>query len=119
MRRPSHALSVVVTDIPHLTAADFTALEDVIDDYLGGSFSEAYDVLMEAQGNGNANGSDIADLADDIAAFQAAQDAADGCARSRSPPSAWRSRRSAAAASSRKLGTPRETLPDKYCKLLT
>ena len=71
----SHALSVVVTDIPHLTAADFTALEDVIDDYLGGSFSEAYDVLMEAHGNGTGLGSDISDLADDLAAFQAAQDA--------------------------------------------
>jgi hypothetical protein len=71
----SHALSVVVTDIAHLTAADFTALEDVIDDYLGGSFSEAYDVLMEAQGNGGGAGSDISDLADDLAAFQAAQDA--------------------------------------------
>ena len=71
----SHALSVVVTDIAHLTAADFTALEDVIDDYLGGSFSEAYDVLMEAQGNGGSAGSDISDLADDLAAFQAAQDA--------------------------------------------
>jgi len=70
----SHALSVVVTDIPHLTAADFTALEDVIDDYLGGSYSEAYDVLMEVQGNAG-NGSDRSDLADDLAAFQAAQDA--------------------------------------------
>jgi len=71
----SHALSVIVTDIAHLTAADFTAMEDVIDDYLGGSFSEAYDVLMEAHGNGGGAGSDISDLADDLAAFQAAQDA--------------------------------------------
>jgi hypothetical protein len=72
----SHALSVVVTDIAHLTAANFTALEDVIDDYLGGSFSEAYDVLMEVHGNAaGGSGSDISDLADDLAAFQAAQDA--------------------------------------------
>jgi len=72
----SHALSVIVTDIAHLTAADFTAMEDVIDDYLGGSFSEAMDVLMEAQGNaGTTAGSDISDLKDDLTAFQAAQDA--------------------------------------------
>ena len=64
----SHALSVIQTDIAHITAADFTALEDVIDDYLGGSFSEAMDVLMEASGNtlsataGNTAGSNISDL---------------------------------------------------------
>ena len=72
----SHALSVIQTDIAHLTAANFTAMEDVIDDYLGGSFSEAMDVLMEVHGNAaGGNGSDISDLADDLAAFQAAQDA--------------------------------------------
>ena len=72
----SHALSVIQNDIAHITAADFTAMEDVIDDYLGGSFSEAYDVLMEVHGNAAGGaGSDISDLADDLAAFQAAQDA--------------------------------------------
>ena len=63
-----------------LSVAAGSAVEDVIDDYLGGSFSEAADVLMEVLGNGGANGgavtgSDRADLADDLAAFQAAQDA--------------------------------------------
>ena len=72
----SAALSVINDDIAHITAADFTAMEDVIDDYFGGSFSEAYDVLMEVHGNAEgSNGSDISDLADDLAAFQAAQDA--------------------------------------------
>jgi len=63
-----------------LSVAAGSAVEDVIDDYLGGSFSEAADVLMEVLGNGGANGaavtgSDRADLADDLVAFQAAQDA--------------------------------------------
>ena len=55
--------------------------EDVIDDYLGGSFSEAADVLQEVLGNGtagtgaNTTGSDRADLQDDLVASQAAQDA--------------------------------------------
>jgi len=63
-----------------LSVAAGSAVEDVIDDYLGGSFSEAADVLQEVLGNGGANGaavsgSDRADLADDLVAFQAAQDA--------------------------------------------
>jgi hypothetical protein len=71
----SHALSVVQTDIAHLTAADFTALEDIVDDYLGGSFSNAYDVMIEASGNTTVLGSNESDLAADLAAFAAAQDA--------------------------------------------
>ena len=63
-----------------LSVAAGSAVEDVIDDYLGGSYSEAADVLQEVLGNGGANGaavtgSDRADLADDLVAFQAAQDA--------------------------------------------
>lgn len=71
----SHALSVVQTDIAHLTAADFTALEDIVDDYLGGSFSNAYDVMLEAASDTGTHGSNEADLAADLAAFAAAQDA--------------------------------------------
>ena len=71
----SHALSVVQTDIAHLTAANFTALEDIVDDYLGGSFSNAYDVMIEAHGNAAVHGSNESDLAADLAAFAAAQDA--------------------------------------------
>jgi hypothetical protein len=64
-----------------LSVAAGSAVEDVIDDYFGGSWSEAMDVLMEALGNGGTNGtaslsgSDRADLNDDLVAFQAAQDA--------------------------------------------
>jgi len=63
-----------------LSVAAGSAVEDVIDDYLGGSFSEAADVLQEILGNGSGNGanvsgSDRADVADDLVAFQAAQDA--------------------------------------------
>ena len=60
-----------------IAAGGNSAVEDLVDDYLGGSFSEAMDVLMEQNGNGNAFGSDAADLAADLAAFQAAQDAGD------------------------------------------
>ena len=64
-----------------VTAADLSglsAVEDVIDDFLGGSHSEAFDVMGEVAGNGvTPNGSAAADLADDLAAFQASQDAGD------------------------------------------
>jgi hypothetical protein len=52
-----------------------SAMEDLIDDYLGGSHSEAMDVLMEQLGNGTNAGSNASDLAADLAAFAAAQDA--------------------------------------------
>jgi hypothetical protein len=64
-----------------LSVAAGSAVEDVVDDYLGGSFSEALDVMQEVLGNGTAGsgaaptGSDNADLQDDLVAFQAAQDA--------------------------------------------
>ena len=61
--------------VTHLTAADFTALEDIVDDYFGGSYSEAYDVIEEVRGNTTMNGSDPADLAADLKAFADAQDA--------------------------------------------
>ena len=57
-----------------VTADNHSAAEDIIDDYLGGSHSEAMDVLMENRAN-TGTGSDASDLADDLAAFQASQDA--------------------------------------------
>jgi len=59
--------------------SDWSATEDVIDDYFGGSFSEAADVIGEVMGNGATDaavtGSAATDLAADMAAFTAAQDA--------------------------------------------
>ncbi len=53
-----------------------SAVEDVIDDFLGGSHSEAMDVFVEIQGNGaTPAGSDSSDLAADLQAFADAQDA--------------------------------------------
>ena len=58
------------------TVGGVSAVEDVIDDFLGGSHSEAFDVMNEVKGNGvTPNGSAASDLADDLVAFQAAQDA--------------------------------------------
>ena len=63
---------------PVTTAAHVSAVEDVIDDFLGGSHSEALDVLNEAFLNGiTPNGSASSDLAADVAAFAAAQDGND------------------------------------------
>ena len=59
-------------------AATASAVEDVIDDFLGGSFSEAMDVVSEIHGNGDeptVAGSNSADLTADIKAFADAQDA--------------------------------------------
>ena len=59
-----------------ISNTEFSSVEDVVDDFLGGSFSEAFDVIAEVNGNGTApNGSAEADLRDDLDAFQAAQDA--------------------------------------------
>jgi hypothetical protein len=53
-----------------------SSVEDIIDDYFGGSHSEAMDVMVEIIGNGDTpGGSDFADVTDDLRAFQAAQDA--------------------------------------------
>jgi hypothetical protein len=53
-----------------------SAVEDVIDDFLGGSFSEAMDVIMEVNGNtATPNGSADSDLRADLQAFADAQDA--------------------------------------------
>jgi hypothetical protein len=58
-----------------VTNATVSAIEDVIDDFLGGSHSEAMDVLVEAFENGeDADGSAAADLRADIKAFADAQD---------------------------------------------
>ena len=59
-----------------ITTANISAVEDIIDDFLGGSHSEAMDVLVEAFVNGaTPTGSDAADLSADIKAFADAQDA--------------------------------------------
>ena len=56
--------------------AGASAVEDVIDDFLGGSHSEAMDVIVEIHGNGETPaGSDASDLAADLKAFADAQDA--------------------------------------------
>jgi hypothetical protein len=53
-----------------------SAVEDVVDDYLGGSHSEAMDLISEIFGNGaTVSGSEAADVRDDLRAFQASQDA--------------------------------------------
>ncbi len=58
-----------------VTAANVSAVEDIIDDFLGGSHSEAMDVLVEAFENGaTPNGSAAADLEADVKAFADAQD---------------------------------------------
>jgi hypothetical protein len=54
--------------------ANVSAIEDVVDDFLGGSHSEAMDAIIEAWGNPG-NGSDAADLAADLKAFADSQDA--------------------------------------------
>jgi hypothetical protein len=56
--------------------ANVSAVEDVIDDFLGGSHSAAMDVITERFFSGAAQtGSDAADFAADLATFAAAQDA--------------------------------------------
>jgi hypothetical protein len=53
-----------------------SAVEDVIDDFLGGSHSEAMDVIVEVNGNtATPQGSADADLTADLKAFADAQDA--------------------------------------------
>jgi hypothetical protein len=53
--------------------ANVSAIEDAIDDFLGGSHSEAMDAIIEAWGNPGV-GSDAADLAADLKAFADSQD---------------------------------------------
>jgi len=58
------------------TAATVSAVEDVIDDFLGGSHSEAMDVIVQSWSHTNTlDGSDAADLAADLQAFADSQDA--------------------------------------------
>ena len=73
-----HMISNANAATTQTVAADaYTAMEDIIDDYFGGSFSEAMDVIMESRANTTAAGSNATDLAADLAAFAAAQDAGD------------------------------------------
>ena len=70
----SYSLTTALVNGANVTGV--SAIEDVVDDFLGGSHSEAMDVLNEVKGNGNTpNGSAQADLASDLSAFAAAQDA--------------------------------------------
>ena len=71
----SYTMAAIAANAATTTAA--SAVEDVVDDFLGGKFSEAMDVIIEAYGNGETpNGSAHADLAADLKAFADAQDAA-------------------------------------------
>jgi hypothetical protein len=73
-----HASYTLTTAITAADSSNVSAVEDIIDDFLGGSHTEAMDVMVEVYGNGvTPNASAVADLTDDIAAFQAAQDAGD------------------------------------------
>jgi hypothetical protein len=68
----SYALTTALT----VAGAGVSAVEDVIDDFLGGSHSEAFDVFGEVYMNGTQpNGSAASDTAADLQAFADAQDA--------------------------------------------
>ena len=67
----SYNLTTAIT-----ATAGHSAVEDVIDDFLGGSYSEAFDVISEVNGNTDTpNGSAVSDLRADLQAFADAQDA--------------------------------------------
>ena len=67
----SYNLTTAIT-----ATAGHSAVEDVIDDFLGGSYSEAFDVISEVNGNTDTpNGSADSDLRADLQAFADAQDA--------------------------------------------
>ena len=67
----SYNLTTAIT-----ATAGHSAVEDVIDDFLGGSYSEAFDVISEVNGNtATPNGSADSDLRADLQAFADAQDA--------------------------------------------
>ncbi|MDC3092602.1 hypothetical protein OA410_01220 [Paracoccaceae bacterium] len=71
----SYTMGATVTGGASATA-HVSAVEDVIDDFLGGSHSNAMDVITEVYFSGETQtGSDAADLAADLATFAAAQDA--------------------------------------------
>ena len=71
----SYTMGATVTGGASATA-HVSAVEDVIDDFLGGSHSEAMDVITETYFSGAlTNGSDQADLDADLKAFADAQDA--------------------------------------------
>ena len=73
--------SYTMDALSNTDAATVSQIEDVIDDFLGGSHSEALDVLNEVYLNldpstaANNHGSNASDLADDLVAFQKSQDA--------------------------------------------
>jgi hypothetical protein len=71
----SYTMGATITSNASSTA-HVSAVEDFIDDYLGGSHSNAMDVITETYFSGiSQTGSDAADLAADLATFAAAQDA--------------------------------------------
>jgi hypothetical protein len=71
----SYSLATAITD-QATASANVSAIEDIIDDFLGGSHSNAFDVIGEVAVQGlSPTGSDAADLAADLKAFADAQDA--------------------------------------------
>ena len=72
-----HASYTLGTAITAANVADHvSSVEDIIDDFLGGSHSAAFDVIGEVAVQGvDPTGSDNADLAADLKAFADAQDA--------------------------------------------
>jgi hypothetical protein len=71
----SYTFATAITDAA-TASANVSAIEDVVDDFLGGSHSKAFDVIGEVAVQGNSpTGSDNADLAADLKAFADAQDA--------------------------------------------
>ena len=72
-----HASYTLATAIDSTNVtANVSAVEDIIDDFLGGSHSSAFDVIGEVAVQGaSPTGSDSADLAADVKAFADAQDA--------------------------------------------
>jgi hypothetical protein len=71
----SYTLATVI-DSQADASAGVSAIEDIVDDFLGGSHSKALDVIGEvAVQGGLPTGSDSADLAADVKAFADAQDA--------------------------------------------
>jgi hypothetical protein len=70
----SYTLSTTTAAGTASATAHVSAVEDVIDDFLGGSHSEAMDVVVEAWGNSTVTGSNETDLRADIDAFAASRD---------------------------------------------
>jgi len=79
-----HASYTLTAITANTSDANSSAVEDIIDDFLGGKFSEAMDVIMESHGNGEGefggDGSASSDLRADLQAYADAQDASEEAA---------------------------------------